>query len=257
MNPPADKQAAAPPPVKIPWSVRDIIAIVGLAIGGNIAVFVILGAALSLGMVILPDIDPGSIMDSLLGTSLLLFLQWVITLGSTLAYLVAKGYRLSAAILGFRKTRPGRAVLWSLLVMFLFYLVGQTLYFWLIETLDPTFLPEQDISEEYGRNTIGYIVAIIQVALIVPVLEELFFRGVIHQALEQRLGFRGGAIISSAIFALAHIDPAVYVPIFILGFGFALLLHKTRSLWPAIAGHLVVNAVAVTAQFWGGGAAGF
>lgn len=244
-------------PAPIPWSALDVLAIVGLVIAGNIAMFIILGQVMSIGMLLAPETDPDSVMNTLMGTTLLLFMQWVATLGVTMLFLTLKGYRLKASILGFRRTRAGRAILWFLLVMFLFFFVSETLYAWIIEMLDPSLLPEQDISQEYGRNIIGYIAAVTQVALLVPFLEELFFRGIIHQGLEKRFGFIRGALLSSAIFALAHVDPAVYFPIFVLGFGFALLLHKTRSLWPSIAGHFLVNAIAVTGQFYLNGSAGF
>lgn len=244
-------------PTPIPWSGLDVMAIVGLVIAANIITFIILGQVMAIGTLLAPETDPDSIFSTLMGTTLLLFIQWVATLGVTVLFLTIKGYRLSAGVLGFRKTRLGRAILWFLLVMFLFFFVNETLYAWIIEMLDPSLLPEQDISQEYGRDIVGYLAAVTQVALLVPVLEELFFRGIIHQGLEKRFGFIRGALLSSAIFALAHVDPAVYFPIFVLGFGFALLLHKTRSLWPSIAGHFLVNIIAVSGQFYLDGSSAF
>lgn len=245
----AETGAANRRPEAVPWSALDILAIVGLVIGGNIGVFVILGALWALGMELLPEAYGDFFSNSLLETSALLILQWVITLGAALAFLLVQGYRLSAKILGFRKTPLGKAILWFIIIMALFYVVAQPLYYWIVEQINPDLLPEQDISEDYGTSVASFIIAFSQVALVVPFLEELFFRGIIHQGLEQRFGFIPGALISSAIFAISHIDPAVYAPIFLLGFGFAYLLHRTRSLWPPVAGHFLVNAIAVTAQF--------
>ena len=135
-------------------------------------------------------------------------------------------------------------------MLFSFY-IFLGLYNTILGHLLPELVPEpQEIKEWYGFSIISFLVAMSQVAIITPVLEEMFFRGIIHQGLERRLGFMGGALISSLIFALAHISYTLYIPTFILGFMFAFLVHRSRSLWPAIIAHFLVNTLAVMSQFF-------
>ena len=43
--------------------------------------------------------------------------------------------------------------------------------------------------------------------MIAPFVEEIFFRGFLFQGLRQRYGWVNGMLLSSAIFAIAHLDP--------------------------------------------------
>ncbi|MEW6406925.1 MAG: CPBP family intramembrane glutamic endopeptidase, partial [Chloroflexota bacterium] len=58
----------------------------------------------------------------------------------------------------------------------------------------------------------------------------------------QRMGWLQAGLLSSAIFALGHLDPAAFIPTFILGFTFAYLFHRTSSLWPGMILHFLVNS---------------
>jgi membrane protease YdiL (CAAX protease family) len=176
-------------------------------------------------------------------TALLLILQWLLTLGIALAFLKARSYKLSLQTLGFRRP-PSilRALFMAAGFVFLFH-ISLCIY---EQFISPT---PQDITSAYTPSLLGFVLAFLQVAIMVPVLEELFFRGIIHQGLEHQFGFLPGAIMSASLFALAHLYPSLYPPIFLLGFLFAYLVHRTGSVWPSIAGHMMVNSLAVIAQF--------
>jgi membrane protease YdiL (CAAX protease family) len=82
-------------------------------------------------------------------------------------------------------------------------------------------------------------------AIVVPFIEELFFRGFIFAGLVRDLGWKRAAILSSLIFAFVHIvSPASirFFPFYFgLGFGFAWLYYKTRSIVPSVIMHGVHN----------------
>lgn len=89
--------------------------------------------------------------------------------------------------------------------------------------------------------------------------EEGLFRGVILKGIKGRTGFAGGAIISSLIFGLAHVqsidhitaqDINQFVGTFALGLIFAWFSEKSGSLWPAVAAHAVNNMVIVIDVLW-------
>lgn len=81
--------------------------------------------------------------------------------------------------------------------------------------------------------------------IIAPLVEELFFRGYVFAGLRPRYGWPKAAAISSALFALFHLQPLAILPIFLLGYFFAFLYQRSRSLWPSILMHMLMNALAL------------
>lgn len=94
-----------------------------------------------------------------------------------------------------------------------------------------------------AKSALFITIETVQVVLIAPFLEELFFRGVILPALERYTGFWTALILSSVLFAFAH---GFVLAVFIQGvvglvLGFAYL--KTRNIWFCMVLHGVYNAV--------------
>lgn len=85
--------------------------------------------------------------------------------------------------------------------------------------------------------------------LFAPFVEEIFFRGFLFQGFRQKYGWVGAMLVSSAIFAVAHLDPAALIPTYILGLLLAYLYHRSNSLWPGIILHFLVNGLSLCAAF--------
>lgn len=85
---------------------------------------------------------------------------------------------------------------------------------------------------------------------VVPLVEELLFRGVLIAAVLERgppdraARERRAVVISAVLFGLIHIEPAVIVPTMLLGGAAAALRLRSGSLWPAVTLHAANNAVA-------------
>jgi membrane protease YdiL (CAAX protease family) len=75
-----------------------------------------------------------------------------------------------------------------------------------------------------------------------PFVEEVFFRGFLFQGFRQRYGWVRGALLSSVVFAVGHLDPVALIPTFILGCVLAYMYHRTNSVWPGVILHFLVNA---------------
>ncbi len=86
-------------------------------------------------------------------------------------------------------------------------------------------------------------------AIIAPVVEEVFFRGFVFAGFRERYGWQKAAVISSALFALLHITPTSFIPIFILGYIFAYLYQQSDSIIPAISMHVLTNVLALGTAF--------
>lgn len=83
--------------------------------------------------------------------------------------------------------------------------------------------------------------------LLAPFVEEIFFRGFLFQGFRQKYGWKSAMLLSSAIFAAAHLDPVALIPTFLLGFVLAYLYHRSNSLWPGIILHFLINGLSLCA----------
>jgi membrane protease YdiL (CAAX protease family) len=83
-----------------------------------------------------------------------------------------------------------------------------------------------------------------------PILEEIVFRKVIFGALHKRLNFFLAALISSVIFALAHMEPQHIILYSAMGFTFAFLYTITNRITVSIFAHVVMNSVVLLQYFY-------
>lgn len=79
-------------------------------------------------------------------------------------------------------------------------------------------------------------------SVLAPIVEEVYFRGFLFQGFRQRYGWVTAALLSSVIFAAAHLNLVVLIPTFLLGCVLAYMYHRTNSVWPGIILHFLVNA---------------
>ncbi len=84
---------------------------------------------------------------------------------------------------------------------------------------------------------------------LVPLAEELVFRGLIFRWLRQRFDFWPAACISAAVFGAAHIRVDQAVIAGLLGLPLAWLYEKSRSLAPAILMHQTYNSLVLMLTF--------
>jgi len=114
--------------------------------------------------------------------------------------------------------------------------------------------PAQDLVRElpraFGRGTEGFILAVIVVAIIAPVVEELFFRGFLYTAFRKRWGIVAAAILSSVIFAFFHFNLFNFIPIVIIGIALVYLYEVTGSLGPPIMLHALNNLLSVIVIYY-------
>ncbi|MHB1325620.1 MAG: CPBP family intramembrane glutamic endopeptidase [Thermoleophilia bacterium] len=252
---PEDQQRPGGDPMSdtVPWGWRDVLIVIALVILTFILTVVIIPLALALVSAFLPDFDSSTLGDSVAVNVALTFLQWVIVLGVTLIYLKVRGYPINARMLGFRRTRFWRA-LGLLIVVLAITLSFEIIYNLLILNLFgegnlPSDVPSQQVTSLFGTSVAALVLTFVMVALITPLVEELFFRGFVHRGLEQQFGFLAGGSLSATIFMVAHFDLRLFPPIFVLGFGLAYLVHRTGSIWSSISAHFLINALGVISQF--------
>jgi len=81
--------------------------------------------------------------------------------------------------------------------------------------------------------------------ILVPVSEEIFFRGVTYIALKDKFGKIKGMFFSAFFFAALHGFIFYFLPLFLIGLSLAYLYERTRSLIPCIVAHSLINLVAL------------
>lgn len=105
------------------------------------------------------------------------------------------------------------------------------------------YQPAEDVFGGYESWPL-FILELLSTAVLVPVMEEFAFRGVLLTSLS--LYGRGFAIFLSAlVFSLVHLDFANVVFAFLAGLVFGYLYVRTGNLWVTICIHALNNAIAV------------
>ncbi len=89
------------------------------------------------------------------------------------------------------------------------------------------------------------VVLFIFLALLAPLVEELFFRGLVQGSLARRFGPAVGVAGSAVVFGLAHFQALQLPALILFGLVLALLAHRTGRLGPAIVAHATFNAITV------------
>jgi membrane protease YdiL (CAAX protease family) len=74
-------------------------------------------------------------------------------------------------------------------------------------------------------------------------MEETFFRGFLFGGLRGRWGFFAAALASGLLFAVAHIDPLVFIPFTAVGMIFAWGYVYSGSLLASVIAHLLFNSI--------------
>jgi membrane protease YdiL (CAAX protease family) len=90
----------------------------------------------------------------------------------------------------------------------------------------------------------------VQAVVAAPIVEEMMFRGLLFEGLRDRWGLLTGAALSAAIFALSHNTlPGGFLQLWTLGFGFAIVSRRTRSIVPNILMHGIHNGLVMMIMF--------
>lgn len=145
------------------------------------------------------------------------------------------------AFLGFRATHPGFYALGPLLG--LATTVPANAVFALLEKRFPT--PEPDgLAGLWAEGGLGMRVAIALVLVALgPLLEEVFFRGALFRPLRAARSAFVVVGVTALLFALAHVDFRMVLPIAIVGVALGVLRWYSGSIWPGFTMHATFNAI--------------
>ena len=97
----------------------------------------------------------------------------------------------------------------------------------------------------------GAAFLVLSVVLIVgaPIVEELFFRGLLMRGCQRRWGAKGAVVVSACVFGATHFQLLQFFGLAAFGAVLAWLALRYDRLGPAIWAHAAFNAVTVAALF--------
>ncbi len=117
------------------------------------------------------------------------------------------------------------------------------------ERLDPSLAHR--LSQPTNRDTgaahsLGALVVLLLfLAVGAPLVEELFFRGLLLRSLARNVAAPIAIVVSGLLFGLAHFEPLQFAGLAAVGVVFAILAWVTGRLAPSIGAHMAFNAAAV------------
>jgi uncharacterized protein len=147
--------------------------------------------------------------------------------------------------LGFRNTHVGFYILGGALGC-----VMQTPASALYDAILKRFPIEGDadevLLEALTRGTSWRIAVFVILVLAGPLLEEVFYRGALYRPLKKNHEAWGIVLVTSVLFAIAHLEKQMVLPIAMVGIAMGILRSVSGSLVPSIIMHATFNGLA----FW-------
>ena len=103
---------------------------------------------------------------------------------------------------------------------------------------------------DFPKSTAAAVIFILNYTLFPAVLEEMLFRGIIIERLRP-YGDKTAVVVSSLLFAGAHLSAANFAGIFVMSLLFGWLAVKKGSIVPAVIVHLINNVIAALFSWLG------
>lgn len=115
----------------------------------------------------------------------------------------------------------------------------------------------QDVGFQRSGTSLDMLLAFVSLVVLPPLAEETVFRGFLYTGLRRRFPFVLSALITSALFAIPHLQfgdgaPLLWVAAldtFVLSLVLCYVRERTDSLWPGIFIHALKNGIAFVALF--------
>lgn len=114
-------------------------------------------------------------------------------------------------------------------------------------------LPLGDLFPEYGRaieNVLNhpFYETLLFTGILIPIMEEVFYRGVILGKLRQGFSITGAILIQAIFFGIGHMNIVQGLYALVMGIVFGYVVMWTRSLYCAILLHITINTTSIIWQ---------
>lgn len=168
-----------------------------------------------------------------------------------------RSQKVSLRVLGVVRPRL-RDLGWALIAVPV-YIAGYALLLAVMTQLFPSIDVEQE--QQLGFQPEGNVIALaltfVSLVILPPLVEEFIMRGFLFTSFLKKFRFAVAAVLTSIIFALAHLQFGSGAPLlwiaaidtFILSLIMCYMRYRSGSLWPSITLHALKNGVAFLSLF--------
>lgn len=236
-EPPAQDPHGRP---AVPWGIVDAV-----------VVFLVAMVLVALAANILTEMVRGGGLHEDVADALLLPLSLILLGGPTVGW-IALRHRAAPALTGDRYGRWRDVAVGIGAGILAWILINQGIGL-LIELFlrePPPALQPEFRAAVCDQSTMPYF--IVGAVVVAPIAEELFFRGLLFQALRKRVGMIAGAVLSALVFGLLHMSGdstlaavITFSLVFPLGVFLAVFFHRRRTLVAPISAHVMFNILSV------------
>ena len=106
------------------------------------------------------------------------------------------------------------------------------------------FTPQQSVVSIKDENSIT-ISKILSLCLLAPVIEEIYFRGILLSNIKLIIGPFWAVLLSSIYFSIIHLNILVSPTLFVLGITLGIIAILTKSVLPSIILHALFNGLMI------------
>ena len=165
-----------------------------------------------------------------------------------LGVMVIMFYLFSRKSLGFNKNNAHASDLFRVYIAIIPILLSTLLlnsFILDVIGLKPTFNPAVGLFVKL-KNKFFICALVLEIIVLAPLVEEVFFRGIIYRILRNRFSFALAALFTSLLFALIHRVPSNILPLFVISFSLCYTYEKTKNILSPIIFHSIHNTLSIT-----------
>jgi membrane protease YdiL (CAAX protease family) len=100
-----------------------------------------------------------------------------------------------------------------------------------------------DAQRLQGQSSSAWVIAILRGCLLVPIFEEVFFRGLLLSWLNRHMRFVPALLVQAALFAAMHVYPVVFPYALLFGIATGYVRRTTGSTFNTVLMHAMNNVV--------------
>lgn len=100
------------------------------------------------------------------------------------------------------------------------------------------------------NNLLTNLILLILIGIVIPIWEELFFRGFLYKWSRNRLGMWAAISLNALLFGIVHMIPLQMLLAAMMAFALAWIYERSNSLWAPILMHMINNLAIGISTIW-------
>ncbi len=114
----------------------------------------------------------------------------------------------------------------------------------------PGYQAQESYLPFFGTDPLGIVVGFLTVAVIAPLIEEVFFRGFVLPIFMKTWPQAWASFLCALFFAAVHFQPQSILPLIVLGLLLNAAAIKTNSIWTSLGFHAFNNSIAFALELY-------